>query len=65
MNDITEAVNQHIRSVKNQKDKDGSSPSQPQPTQTQPPPTGQDAIREECKVMQQMTAALREVLAVT
>ena len=65
MNDITEAVNQHVRFTKNQKDKDGSSQPQPQPTQTQPPPSGQDAIREECKVMQQMTAALREVLAVT
>ena len=65
MNDITEAVNQHIRSLKTQKDKEVSSQPQTQPTQTQPPPSGQDAIREECKVMQQMTAALREVLAIT
>ena len=63
MNEMTEALNDHIRGVKNQKDKDGAPQSSPTPIPTSQ--SGQESIKEECKVMQQMTSALREVLSVT
>jgi hypothetical protein len=67
MRDVQEAINRHIDGLKRRKnDEDqkaggGSAPPPPPPPSTGP----EDDASKEFGVMQQMTSALREVLALT
>jgi hypothetical protein len=68
MRDTRDAMNDLIRRLKAAKAREdaatGQTPQQPAPPQTQPAPSGpEQEAQQEFKVMQQMTAALRDMLA--